>query len=269
MFTTLVVPLDGSPLAATALGPAAAIARRAGASVDLVTVTSPGIGTLDDELMLKEAASTLGDVARSRTVIESNDAPGSIVGAATSDDALLCMATHGHTGLVRAVLGSTAEAVLRSTSRPVVLVGPRATTPPAWDVLQVCVVTSSPESRRVVPVALAMARTLGARLWLTEVQPARRLATPADVVEAGGLEAIAAVLQRDGIDVEWEVFHGDDVVEELLRVRAELDASLLVTTTHARAGIARAALGSVTMALVHDAPCPVLVVPPVPATEVL
>src|SRR5688572_30640866 len=118
MFTTIVVPLDGSPLAATALEPAAALARRAGADIELVTVTSPGLDTLDDELMLKEAGGTLEGVTFTTAVIESNDLDTAIVGAAEGDDRLLCMATHGRTGLVRAVLGSTADAVLRRAAQP-------------------------------------------------------------------------------------------------------------------------------------------------------
>ena len=41
MFGRLLVPLDGSSLAEQALGPAAAIARAAGAEVDLVLVHRP------------------------------------------------------------------------------------------------------------------------------------------------------------------------------------------------------------------------------------
>ena len=262
MFTTLVVPLDGSALAATALAPAASLARRAAASIELVTVTSPGLNTLDDELVLKDAATALGDVPYTIQVIESNDVPTAVVLAATRADSLLCMATHGRTGLARAVLGSVAEATIRAAVRPMLLVGPKAVAPASWDVVQVCVDTSSEESRRAVPVALAMARALGARLWLVEVQPARFVPSTGDVIEAGGLEALATVLERDGIDVEWEVFHGDDIAGELLRAADAVQASLLVTTTHARAGVARVALGSVTAQLAHRAPCPLLVVPP-------
>jgi len=269
VFTTIVVPLDGSPRAASALELADSLARRAGAAIELVTVTSPGLDTLDDELVLKAACADVLDVPCSWRVIEANDVEEALAREVDAvPDAILCMATHARTGITRAALGSTAEATVRATTRPVLLVGPRAAVPARWDVVQACVDTTSELSRRAVPVAVALARVLGARLWLTEVQPARELRPEADVPESVGLAALASTLRRDGIDVEWEVFHGDDVVAELLQARAALGASVLVTTTHARGGIARAALGSVTTSLVHDAPCPVLVVPqPHAATE--
>ena len=263
MFTTVVVPLDGTPRAASALEPANALARRAGAAIELVTVTSPGLDTLDDEVVLKAACADVVDVPCSWRVIESNQVEVALASAVNDvPDAILCMATHARTGVSRAALGSTAEAVLRSASRPVLLVGPHAVVPGRWDVVQACIDTTSELSRRAVPVAVALARLLGARLWLTEVQPARELLPEVDVPESAGLAAIATTLRGDGIDVEWEVFHGDDVVAELLLAQTMLETSVLVTSTHSRVGISRAALGSVTTSLVHDATSLVVVVPP-------
>lgn len=47
---------------------------------------------------------------------------------------------------------------------------------------------------------------------------------------------------------------------------SELDADLLVVGSHGRHGVARWLLGSVAEAVVRQAPCPVLVVPPPPNT---
>ena len=47
--------------------------------------------------------------------------------------------------------------------------------------------------------------------------------------------------------------------EVLLASASQLDADLLVAGTHGRAGIARAALGSVAQDLLRQAPCDVLV----------
>lgn len=262
MFTTVVVPLDGTPRAASAVELAAALAERAGAAVELVMVVSPGMDTLDDELVLKAACADVLNVPCSWRLIGSNEVDVALADAVSAHaDAILCMATHARTGLARAALGSTAEATLRAATRPVVLVGPHAVVPERWDVVQACVDSTSELSRRAVPVALALARVLGTRLWLTEVQPARELRADGDVTESAGLASIASTLHRDGVDVEWEVFHGDDVVDQLLVAQTMLGSSVLVTTTHARVGLSRAALGSVTTSLVHNARCPVLVVP--------
>lgn len=263
MFTTIVVPLDGSPIAGAALGPAASLARRCGAGLELVVVSSPGLPTREDELLLEEAATTVTAVTTSCVVIKANDEVAALAEITARDDVLLCMATHGRGGVARALIGSTAEAVLRAVSAPVLLIGPSVVVPASWDVVQACVDPTSSASRRTVPVALAMARTLGARLWLVEVANPRELPPPDDLVEAGGLAAMASTLAGDGVAVDWDVFHGDDVAGELLRAEADVGASLLVAATHNRAGLARFALGSVSLELVRRATCPVLVIPPV------
>lgn len=261
MFSTLVVPLDGSPLAATALPTAGAIARRSFASIELVMVTSPGLPTLDGELALKQAAAdTIADVAHSCRVIESNDVRASLVEAASADGALLCMATHGRTGLTRVVLGSTAEAVTRTVARPVVLVGPHALPPSSFDAVVACIAPSADPDDPLLPAAVDLARTIGARLWLVQIQ-GQAGADATDVVDSAELHGLAHDLLARGIDVEWEVTHGD-VVGDLLRLRAQTGAAMLAVMTHGRRGIARTVLGSVATQLVHTAPCPVLVVPP-------
>ena len=262
MFATVVVPLDGSSRAAATVELAAELARRAGAALELVTVASPGLDLLDHELALKAECARVDRVPCSWRVIESNEVDVALAGAASDTDAILCMATHARTGIARAALGSTAEATVRAATRPIFLVGPHAAVPERWDVVQACIEPTSELSRRAVPVAVALARVLGARLWLVEVEPARQLRRDVDVPESAGVAALATALRRDGLDVEWDVLHGDDVVGELLSYQRTLGASVLVTSSHARRGLTRAALGSVTTSLVHDATCPVLVVPP-------
>lgn len=265
MFTTLMVPLDGSPTASRALPTAVALARRTAARLQLVTVTSPGLSIVDDELMLIEAGAVAGEVPFDIAVLQSNDVADSLAGALDADPfAILCMATHGRTGIARAALGSTAESVVRRVARPTLLVGQHAVVPERWDVVQACVDTRSTDARRTIDAGRALAEVLGARLRLTEIHPARKLVPLPEVVETSRLEAIARPLREAGVDVEWDVGHSDDVVEDLLRLQHELGAAVLIATTHGRTGISRAVMGSVTTELVHGATCPVLVVPPSP-----
>jgi nucleotide-binding universal stress UspA family protein len=49
---------------------------------------------------------------------------------------------------------------------------------------------------------------------------------------------------------------------EIVELAETLDASMIAMGTHGRTGLARVALGSVTMAVAHRAPCPVLTVRP-------
>lgn len=47
----------------------------------------------------------------------------------------------------------------------------------------------------------------------------------------------------------------------ILEILHELEDPILVMSSHARTGLARAVLGSVTFRVVHEAPCPVIVIP--------
>ena len=62
-----------------------------------------------------------------------------------------------------------------------------------------------------------------------------------------------------GVKVTTELVNGHPATELLA---AASDASMLVVGSRGMSGLAGALLGSVTHAVVHHAPCPVLVVPP-------
>lgn len=153
MYRRIVVPLDGSELAEQALPQAEALAHLTGAPLNFVRVIDPaGQGTLRTvmfhtdalafQLLLEEERSAARDYLerieqdvrdRSLTVtVEYRQGPAAdeLLAILQPGD-LLVMATHGRGGLARWFLGSVAEAVVRRTSAPVLLV--RAT-PPAPDV---------------------------------------------------------------------------------------------------------------------------------------
>lgn len=142
----LVVPLDGSSLAAEALPVAAAIAQRLHLPVLLIRALDvaswlppapfgPGIGApveLFDQLsheLQEEAASTLQD-ARARlevggveaeTKIVNGPASQTIAEAAGPTDVIV-LTSHGRGGVRRWLLGSVAERLVRTGPAPVLLV---------------------------------------------------------------------------------------------------------------------------------------------------
>jgi nucleotide-binding universal stress UspA family protein len=143
--TNLLVPVDGSPGGALALASGVNLAKATGARIRLVEVVVPmafhtlapeGGGPIyydpawDDEALSAARTYVDGMVARLRQseVVAEGDArmardiAGAIVESAdqhTSD--LIVMSTHALTGLQRAVLGSVADAVVRTASCPVLL----------------------------------------------------------------------------------------------------------------------------------------------------
>lgn len=135
-YRTVLVPLDGSDLAETALEHAADMARN-GASLVLVRAaeahTMPGgdpteaqvkvVREAEEYLAAVRARLTRTGVDRVEVSVWYGPPADSIVDAARFRKAdLIVMSTHGRSGLGRLIVGSVAETVLRSTTTPILLV---------------------------------------------------------------------------------------------------------------------------------------------------
>ncbi|HTK91803.1 MAG TPA: universal stress protein [Verrucomicrobiae bacterium] len=131
----ILVPLDGSALAESALGPAVELARPSGATVLLVRTAEatvfPGTDLVEDQVhVVREAEGYLAGVAdrlrreglHAEPSVWYGPAAAGIVEAARRRSAdLIVMSTHGRSGLGRLILGSVAESVLRGTATPILL----------------------------------------------------------------------------------------------------------------------------------------------------
>ena len=125
MYKRIMVTLDGSELAQTALTHALALCRALGATLVLLHVRDARQGSL-------EAARRFLDFTRRQhandgvaieTIVREGSVAEAIVRAAEEEQIdMIAMATHGRSGLQRAVYGSVAEQVLRSSTKPVLLV---------------------------------------------------------------------------------------------------------------------------------------------------
>jgi len=76
---------------------------------------------------LEKFAARLGKISvRSRILIPSGEPYAEILAAAHKEDVdCIVMSTHGGTALARVLLGSTAEKVVYTTKRPVLLIKPK------------------------------------------------------------------------------------------------------------------------------------------------
>jgi len=125
MYQRIMVPLDGSELAQTALPHALELCRALRARLVLIYVRDPRLGS-------EEAAWRYLDYIRDEhvntgvpieLVVREGPVAATIIQAAHDQRIdLIAMATHGRSGLQRAVYGSVAEQVLRGSSKPVLLV---------------------------------------------------------------------------------------------------------------------------------------------------
>jgi nucleotide-binding universal stress UspA family protein len=119
------VPLDGSELAQSALPHALELGRALDATLLLFYVRDPRSGSV--EAARRYLAFVRDQQAASGVPIEILVGEGSvataIIGAVQRERIdLIVMATHGRSGMQRVVYGSVAEQVLRSSSRPILLV---------------------------------------------------------------------------------------------------------------------------------------------------
>lgn len=260
-FDHVLVPLDGSPEADRALDPAIVLAHRTGVAVTLLTQEVAGSDEGRGDHVAALAARHGGEATVDTVVVDRESAVLAIT-EACRPGTLVCMASHGR-GRSQSVLGSVAEAVLRTVGRPVLMVGPRAQVDRS---LVNGRVVACLDGSVMAALALDPARhwsdLLALPLWLVTVAargaPLDR-AERYDVLESGEL---AGVADRLGGVAGWEVLHDDEPASALARLAAE-DVALLVMTTHGRTGWEKLLVGSVVSATIHEAPVPVLVIPSV------
>jgi nucleotide-binding universal stress UspA family protein len=126
-FRAVLAPTDFSPQAARAVRHAMALLQPGGA-LHLLHVLDPGrspsLDVLDAKLRESVPPDAEGRHLRVTTEVTTAEkiAEGILQAAARFNADAICMGTHGRSGLLKALLGSQAEAVLRSATIPVLLV---------------------------------------------------------------------------------------------------------------------------------------------------
>ncbi|MEX0750771.1 MAG: universal stress protein [Dehalococcoidia bacterium] len=289
----ILVPLDGSDLAEGAVPYAVALARALKERVVLFTAwegTESELGANFPSMAMEveQKATThftdyleavkqrIGDGVDVETVIRAGDGGVEILKAANETGARqLVIATHGRSGIGRWLYGSTAGHLLRSADVPVVAVGPQALEKPKADIAVKHILVpldGSDMSEMAIPVGVGLAKAFGARVSLVRVVRWAVQAYPYTLPDAylpqvdEELEAGAKkYLQRKESeikDVEARAFVIRGAVAEGLQEFIDKEAAdFVVMTTHARAGLARLALGSVADRMLQ-APVPVMLVRP-------
>ncbi len=261
MLTTIVVPLDGSKLSESALPVAAELARTFGATVYLMS-SGWGSNVADLDGYLQSRGADLDVPGWSTGVVADSFPVTAIAGAVAGIDAAVVMATHGRSGLGKALLGSAAEDLLKATDRPVVLLG-KATESKALIADGILIVSTDGSDTSVTIVDDAIAWATALRLSVRVVAVTRSDGTP-----VGGtvgeelpdrLETVADRVRAAGLHAQVQRVEADDAARALVDLARNLPATMIAMATHGRTGMARTALGSTAMKVVRDAPCPVLV----------
>jgi nucleotide-binding universal stress UspA family protein len=280
MFKTIIVGVDGREGGRDALALAASL-RRVFAS-DLVAVhafpvdyyVGRGANGAYEEALHERAAKTVRDeVERSgvtaQAVTVADDSPGrALQRAASGHDADLIVVGSAHHGRVGRVLaGDVTAGTLHGAPCPV-LVAPRGQLEYGRPLQTIGVgFDGSPESRAALELAREIAMAVGAHLRVIDVVvppdvggpfPAYRpdWAEHAHIRREEAEERLAAVLAELGDIATGEIPFGDPA-RELAHAADHLD--LLVVGSRGYGPLRRLMLGSTSSKLVHEAPCPVLV----------
>jgi nucleotide-binding universal stress UspA family protein len=296
MFSTIVVPLDGSEIAERALPYAVRFAAERGGRLVLVRAAlgpppsgpdweSQQLAAMDEATAyLAHVAEQVATRASVATAPYYGHAADQILAAVEQFGAdSIVMATHGRTGPAHLLYGSVTEAILAHSPVPVFVVNARpgeAAAPP-FDSKSARILVpldGSSFAEAALPAALEF---LGARgeLVLTSV------ATPPDHVERDDRGHVRAYLDQQEESIKREALDYLYQVEARLKLQwpdlqvtpdirigdaaqgiaiAEVDRAidLVVMATHGRTGLRRAVVGSVAGAVLREGSVPVLLVSP-------
>jgi nucleotide-binding universal stress UspA family protein len=267
---SVLVPLDGSMFAALALPVAARLAGRLDADEVRLFSAVP----TDDEVAEREKELAIVDIPcalLTREVVVDLDPAGAIHEALRrlGPHAVACMASHGK-GRSAALMGSVTTEVIARGHDPLVVVGPVVDEKLRGEGVVLCV-DDSPASFALVPVARHWAALLGEPLTvLTVAEPVPPPLDDRPAVRRWGpdgdpmafLEAMVEPLVDAGEKVETAVvFDPIGPSDGIVTFVDERPASLVIVSSHARTGITRLVMGSVSSNVVHAGKSPVLVVP--------
>jgi nucleotide-binding universal stress UspA family protein len=289
MYSTILVPIDGSDGAENAVNRALEFARAFDADVHLLYVVDTGsepTGLGDqqrDELrqpsekqgrqataQARDRATELG-LEATRAVEEG--LPSQVVLEYADDHGaeLIVMGTHGRTGPDLVRLGSTTERVITRADVPVVAVrlAERETDPDDIEYDRIVIPTDgSDAAERAVERGLDLAESYGASVYVpyvidtTMYDLEETTRSMVGLLKEGGQNAIEAVAddaQDRGLSVKTDVLRGVPD-EEIVEYADGLEGDLIAMGTRGRGGASGDLLGSTTARVLRRTPCPVLTV---------
>lgn len=293
MFSSILVPTDGSAASNVALPLARTVAKATGASITLMRVLklenhAPSRkGFVEAQDSLRHIATELRESVTSvDSVVEgAKHVADAILGQSRTQNAdLIIMRTHGRAGLQRAVIGSVTQQVLGRSTVPLMLLRPGGRRISQIRRLFVPI-DGSPGGTLALNAAVQLARNTGANIRIQQVvvpvpqgysgeEPYGGLAfydpTWAEDATASAKEYVDSLVTRlhaANITATGEARQDPDVALAIVAAADADSADMIVMTTHARTGPARALLGSTADIVVRTAHCPVLLIHRTPVSE--
>lgn len=290
MLRRIIVPLDGSAFADTAIPAAAALARGLHGHLELVMVHSPALSgpsptaalaqdarirSFEEAYVIQKARSTTdaadGPVASS--VLDGPVAPTLIEHVRARKADLVVMTTHGRAGLSRFFLGSVADRLVRELHCPILLLPPESPQIPEPGAAARILIPldGSALAASVLGRAAAVLPDAALELVRVVVLPATPLppdaawGVPSEILDeelsiaTHYLEDVAATLRARGRVVHTRVLSHWSPAAAIADYAEERHCDLIALATRGESGLQRALLGSVADKVIRSARLPVLV----------
>jgi len=279
IFRKILCPVDFSNSSIAALDQAAKLARKGDAmlylmNVEFVPMSNPAelahyvtVSTEPGKVPLARIARKHLAKVRHEVLVQVGR-PAELIEKAADDLEvdLIVMATHGRRGVARLFLGSIAEHVVRTSTRPVLSISPGTTIGALKKIL--CPVDFDPKSIAALKFGWRLAQEYRAAINLLHVVAAPF--EPSEVpVEASKPEwerearaQLSEVVAKSlGAQAKCKLLvQSGDPAGAILDVAKELRPDLIVMATHGRSGLSRLVLGSVAGRVVRESTVPVLTV---------
>ena len=295
MLKKILVPVDGSTFGEYALPTALELSRQADADIRLAMVNQPAglMGGWEEAFQsthityLESLEAKVAEVAARpvSTALLDGDVPDALCQEAIrSDSDLIVMSTHGRGGLTRMWLGSVADAVVRQSSTPVLLVRPSEAEEPFLEI-------EGPKIRRIlIPLevstlseaaiepALELGALFGASFTLLRViefpmmvgaylpetlQSNQAILEEAETEARAYLEGVRSRLDDGSRQIDTDVVVNQQPARGILNYAAANNVDLVSIATHGRRGVERTLLGSTADKVIRGANTPILIVRPV------
>lgn len=282
MSRTVVVALDTSDVSARALPFAQDIARSWRGSVVFVhaRAAADSGAPVPLEVQLREVVRDLGAAGvNADFVLRSTTPAQAIIDVANERDAdLIVMASHQRRGISRWLNGSVTEDVLAGSNKPVLVIPHEGPTMPASSTMRVLLpldgsavgssvlqfLTARPT---VHPVELLLVQVISARPVLAGLEATTGAPISVPDYEEDALEAEEYLSGVHGTIANGSVRHhvvetNDRVADAILKTARTERADVIALGTHAKAGLSRLVLGSVSEEVLERSPIPVLLLHP-------
>jgi nucleotide-binding universal stress UspA family protein len=253
----IVVPLDGAARHNTAVQIGAALGERLKLPVQLFSVVSHGMGSLDVTELSALASQLPGDVTAE--VIESADLE-ELFAFATDPRTLLCFSTSARTAFFEALGKSVTSSLIRQASESLVVVGPSCEAQLRGEDF-VIALDGTPGGEGGIPDALRLAKDLGLTPVLCHVLPSVAAVVPGFRRAEDYVADLVTRLRPIAPNVFYNVFYSHNVTSVLRNLSRHDEVAMMAVSTHGDDAFERLITPSVTYGVVRHARCPVLIGP--------